>query len=127
MSCKDDHADANDSGRSRAPTGHRVGCQINRRLAGCDVGRCQETGGGSSTWGDRSASSISITGTLKASAGAKAVTGGTRTTSLLWSPWLQWEAQKVDSLDSSVWWQSGLPTAGAAISANAMTAIEHPG
>ena len=73
------------------------------------------------------APSITIDGTLKASEGAKAGTGGTRTTSLLWSPWLQWVAQKVDSLDSSELWQSGLATAGAAISANAMAAIEHPG
>ena len=126
MPCKDDHADVYDSRRSeRLPD--MVGGQINRRLAGCDVGRCQETGGGSSACGVRSASSIMIDRRLKASEGAKAGTGGTRTTSLLWSPWLQWAAQTVDSLESAAWWQPGLATAGAAISANAMAAIEHAG
>ena len=104
-----------------------VGSQINRRLAGCDVGRCQETGGRSSTWGFLSVSSITTDETQIAEEAASAGTGGTRPTSLLCSPWLQWAVQTVESLESPGWWQSGSPVAVTVISANAMAASEHPG
>ena len=62
-----------------------------------------------------------------AAAGAKAGKGGTRPTSLLWSPWLQWAMQMADSSEGSGLWQSRSIATGASACAVAIAAIEAAG
>lgn len=75
----------------------------------------------------RSASNTAINERPIAGTGANGGTGGTRPTSLLRSPWLQWVAQTVDSSEGVESWQPCSTAIGTAISANAIAAIEHAG
>ena len=97
--------------------------QINRRLAGCDVGRCHDTGGGNSTHGAWLVSRVTIDAIPITGAGIDAGMGGTRPTSLLWSFWLQWAMQMADSSAGFWRWQSRSIAIGAMASVDAMATI----
>lgn len=90
--------------RPRRWRGLSVETQINRRLAGCAVGRCQERGGAGSMQVrscGRSASSVAGTNGTGPSVG----TLSPRFASWLRSPWLQCVSQMMDSTDGEVRWQ----------------------